>query len=189
MYERFTDNAWTAMRLARQQARRLNHDYVGAEHILLALAEHGTGVAVEVLRGLSVDLAAIPIAVRELVRPGLEEVESRKLPLTPCAKRVIEHACGEARNLGHSYVGTEHLLLGMLRERETIAAQVLERLEVDFSAVRNRVADLLDSPDYQRRNEAVRRRTRIATWRWNLISLLFLIGLVTIVLTVARWLR
>ena len=177
------------MRLADEEARRMRHEYVGTEHILLALAEHGTGVAVEALKGLSVDLAAFPVIVREIVLPGPAAVESRKLPQTPRAKRVIEHALEEARNLGHSYVGTEHLLLGMMRERQGIAAHVLERLGVDFAAVRDRAVDILDSPNYRRRNEAAQRQSRISTRRLNLVSMLFLIGLVTVVLAVAIWVR
>ena len=189
MYERFTDRARKVMQLANQKAQRFNHEYIGTEHILLGLVKEGSGVAANVLKNLDVDLRKIRLEVKKIVQSGPDMVTMGKLPQTPRAKKVIEYSMEEARSLNHNYVGTEHILLGLLREQEGVAAQVLERFEVNFSAVRNRVVDLLESPDYQRRNEAARRRTRIATWHSRLISLLFLIGLVTVVLAIARWLR
>ena len=114
MYERFTDRARKVMQLANQEAQRFNHEYVGTEHVLLGLIKEGSGVAANVLRNLDVDLRKIRNEVEKIVQAGPEMVTMGKLPQTPRAKKVIEYAIEEARNLNHNYVGTEHLLLGLV---------------------------------------------------------------------------
>jgi hypothetical protein len=118
MYERFTDRARKVMQLANQEAQRFNHEYIGTEHILLGLVKEGSGVAANVLKNLDVDLRKIRLEVEKLVQSGPEMVTMGKLPQTPRAKKVIEYSMEEARNLNHNYVGTEHILLGLLREQE-----------------------------------------------------------------------
>jgi len=139
MYERFTDRARKVMQLANQEAQRFNHEYIGTEHILLGLVKEGSGVAANVLKNLDVDLRKIRLEVEKLVQCGFDNVPVGKLPQTPRAKKVIEYAMAEARNLGHTYVGTEHLLLGMLREGEAVAAQVLMNLGLRLENVRAEV--------------------------------------------------
>src|SRR5262249_57615040 len=128
MFERFTDRARKVMQLANQEAQRFNHEYVGTEHVLLGLIKEGSGVAANVLKNLEVDLRKIRNEVEKIVQAGPDMVTMGKLPQTPRAKKVIEYAIEEARNLNHNYVGTEHLLLGLLREQEGVAAQGLMNL-------------------------------------------------------------
>jgi ATP-dependent Clp protease ATP-binding subunit ClpC len=143
MFERFTDRARKVMSLANQEAQRLNHEYIGTEHILLGLVKEGSGVGANVLRNLDVDLRRVRMEVEKLVKPGPEMVTMGKLPQTPRAKKVIEYAIEEARNLNHNYVGTEHLLLGLLREHDGVAAQVLINLGLKLEEVREEVLNLL----------------------------------------------
>jgi len=143
MYERFTDRARKVMQLANQEAQRFNHEYIGTEHILLGLVKEGSGVAANVLRNLDIDLRKIRLEVEKLVQSGPDMVTMGKLPHTPRAKKVIEYSMEEARNLGHNYVGTEHLLLGLLREQEGVAAQVLMNLGLKLEEVREEVLNLL----------------------------------------------
>jgi ATP-dependent Clp protease ATP-binding subunit ClpC len=143
MYERFTDRARKVMQLANQEAQRFNHEYIGTEHILLGLVKEGSGVAANVLKNLEVDLRKIRLEVEKLVQSGPEMVTVGKLPQTPRAKKVIEYSMEEARNLNHSYVGTEHILLGLLREQEGVAAQVLMNLGLKLEEVREEVLNLL----------------------------------------------
>ncbi len=143
MYERFTDRARKVMQLANQEAQRFNHEYIGTEHILLGLVKEGSGVAANVLKNLDVDLRKIRIEVEKIVQTGPDMVTMGKLPQTPRAKKVIEYAMDEARNLNHNYVGTEHLLLGLLREQEGVAAQVLMNLNLKLDDVREEVLNLL----------------------------------------------
>jgi ATP-dependent Clp protease ATP-binding subunit ClpC len=145
MYERFTDRARKVMQLANQEAQRFNHEYIGTEHVLLGLAAEGAGVAANVLKNLDVDLAKIRREVEKIVQhgPGGEQVAMGRLPHTPRTKKVIEYAIEEARGLGHNYVGTEHLLLGMLREQEGVAAQVLMYLGVKLEDARGEVLAVL----------------------------------------------
>src|SRR5437879_2984570 len=130
MYERFTDRARKVMQLANQEAQRFNHEYIGTEHILLGLVKEGSGVAANVLKNLDIDLRKIRLEVENIVQhgPGGEQVVMGRLPHTPRAKKVIEYSVEEARNLNHNYVGTEHLLLGLLREEEGVEAQVMMKL-------------------------------------------------------------
>ncbi len=145
MYERFTDRARKVMQLANQEAQRFNHEYIGTEHILLGLVKEGSGVAANVLKNLDIDLRKIRLEVEKIVQtgPGGEQVVMGKLPHTPRAKKVIEYSIEEARNLNHNYVGTEHLLLGLLREQEGVAAQVLMNLGLKLEDVREEVLNLL----------------------------------------------
>ena len=143
MYERFTDRARKVMQLANQEAQRFNHEYIGTEHMLLGLVKEGTGVAANVLKNLDVDLRKIRLEVEKLVQSGPEMITMGKLPQTPRAKKVIEYSMEEARNLNHNFVGTEHLLLGLLREHEGVAAQVLMNLGLKLEDVREEVLNLL----------------------------------------------
>src|SRR5689334_9075438 len=145
MYERFTDRARKVMQLANQEAQRFNHEYIGTEHILLGLVKEGSGVAANVLKNLDIDLRKIRLEVEKIVQhgPGGDQVVMGRLPHTPRAKKVIEYSIEEARNLNHNYVGTEHLLLGLLREQEGVAAQVLMNLGLKLEDVREEVLNLL----------------------------------------------
>ncbi|HEX7010390.1 MAG TPA: ATP-dependent Clp protease ATP-binding subunit [Phycisphaeraceae bacterium] len=143
MFERFTDRARKVMALANQEAQRFNHEYIGTEHILLGLVKEGSGVGANVLKNLDVDLRKVRLEVEKLVKSGPDMVTMGKLPQTPRAKKVIEYAIEEARNLNHNYVGTEHLLLGLLREHEGVAAQVLMNLGLKLEEVREEVLNLL----------------------------------------------
>jgi ATP-dependent Clp protease ATP-binding subunit ClpA len=143
MFERFTDRARKVMALANQEAQRLNHGYIGTEHILLGLVKEGGGVGANVLKNLGVELRMVRKQVDSLIRHGAEEVATGKLPQTPRAKRVIECAIEEARRLGHNYVGTEHLLLGLLRETDGVAAHALQGLGLKLQDVREEVMNVL----------------------------------------------
>jgi len=143
MFERFTDRARKVMALANQEAQRFNHEYIGTEHILLGLVKEGSGVGANVLKNLEVDLRKVRLEVEKLVKSGPNMVTMGKLPQTPRAKKVIEYAIEEARNLNHNYVGTEHLLLGLLREQDGVAAQVLMNLGLKLDEVREEVLNLL----------------------------------------------
>ncbi len=143
MFERFTDRARKVMALANQEAQRFNHEYIGTEHILLGLVKEGSGVGANVLKNLDVDLRKVRLEVEKLVKSGPDMVTMGKLPQTPRAKKVIEYAAEEARNLNHNYVGTEHLLLGLLREHDGVAAQVLMNLGLKLEEVREEVLNLL----------------------------------------------
>ncbi len=139
MYERFTDRARKVMQLANQEAQRFNHEYIGTEHILLGLVKEGSGVAAVVLANLDVDLDRVRREVEKIVQSGAGPQPGsgnrENLLPTPRAQKVIEFAIDEARNLNHNYVGTEHLLLGLLREEEGVAAQVLLNLGLRLDGV------------------------------------------------------
>src|SRR4030042_105843 len=143
MFERFTDRARKVMALANQEAQRFNHEYIGTEHILLGLVKEGSGVGATVLKNLDVDIKKLRFGVEKLVKSGPDMVTMGKLPQTPRAKKVIEYAIEEARSLNHNYVGTEHILLGLLRETEGIAAQVLISLGLKLEDVRQEILNLL----------------------------------------------
>ncbi|HPD17313.1 MAG TPA: ATP-dependent Clp protease ATP-binding subunit [Planctomycetota bacterium] len=160
MFDRFTERARKVMSFARLEAQRFHHDYVGTEHILLALVKEGTGVASVVLKKMGVELKEIRAEIEKVVERGPEPVPpNQQLPYTPRAKRVLELALEEARSLGHHYIGTEHLLLGLLREQEGIAAQVLVNLGLKLEEVRDEIHNFLGSdvqgaPDAPRQNSA-----------------------------------
>jgi hypothetical protein len=143
------------MQLANQEAQRFNHAYIGTEHILIGLVKEGGGVAANVLKNLDVDLRKIHLEVEKLVQSGPDMVTMGKLPQTPRAKKVIEYAMEEARNLGHNYVGTEHILLGLLREQETVAAQILMNLGLRLENVRAEVLAILGQSSEHEKKGAV----------------------------------
>jgi len=143
MFERFTDRARKVMALANQEAQRFNHEYIGTEHILLGLVKEGSGVGATVLKNLEVDIKKLRLEVEKQVKSGPDMVTMGKLPQTPRAKKVIEYAIEEARSLNHNYVGTEHILLGLLRETEGIAAQVLMNVGLKLEDIRQEVLNLL----------------------------------------------
>ncbi len=143
MFDRFTDRARKVMGLARQEAQRFNHDYIGTEHILLGLIQEGSGVAANVLKNMDIELKKIRGEIEKMVKTGPTMVTMGQLPFTPRAKKVLELALEEASNLGHNYLGTEHLLLGLLRESEGIAAQVLMNLGIKLEDVREEVLEFL----------------------------------------------
>ena len=150
MFNRFTERARKVILLAKEEAKRFNHDYIGTEHILLGLVREGEGVAAAVLENLGLSSEKIRMEVEKLVQTGPSTVISGDIPFTPKAKKVMELAMDEAISLGHNYVGTEHLLLGLLREGEGVASQVLINLGLDLNKVRNEVMRLLGSatPDF-----------------------------------------
>ncbi len=143
MFDRFTDRAKKVMNLARQEAQRFNHEYLGTEHVLLGLVQEGSGVAANVLKNMGIDLNKIRVEVEKIVKTGPSMVSMGQLPFTPRAKKVLELSMEEAGNLGHNYIGTEHLLLGLIKENEGIAAQVLMNLNIKLEDVREEVLDFL----------------------------------------------
>jgi ATP-dependent Clp protease ATP-binding subunit ClpC len=142
MFERFTDRARRVVVLAQEEARMLNHNYIGTEHILLGLIHEGEGVAAKALEALNISLEAVRSQVEEIIGQG-QQAPSGHIPFTPRAKKVLELSLREALQLGHNYIGTEHILLGLIREGEGVAAQVLVKLGADLARVRNQVIQLL----------------------------------------------
>lgn len=143
MFERFTDRARKVMALANQEAQRFNHEYVGTEHILLGLVKEASGTGAKLLQAKDIDLRIVRLEVEKLVRSGPDIVTMGVLPKTPRAKRVIDFAIEEARSMGHNYLGTEHLLLGLMLEHDGVAAVVLKNLGVDFEETKKDVRQLL----------------------------------------------
>jgi DNA-binding CsgD family transcriptional regulator len=142
MFERFTDRARRVVVLAQEEARMLNHNYIGTEHILLGLIHEGEGVAAQALEGLGIDLGAVRRQVEEIIGQG-QSVPTGHIPFTPRAKKVLELSLREALQLGDDYIGTEHILLGLVREGEGVAAQVLEKLGANLVHLRQQVIHLL----------------------------------------------
>ncbi|MBN99749.1 MAG: NDP-hexose 4-ketoreductase [Acidimicrobiaceae bacterium] len=161
MFERFTDRARRVVVLAQEEARLLNHNYIGTEHILLGLIHEGEGVAAKALESLGISLQAVRDQVEEIIGQGGSS-PSGHIPFTPRAKKVLELSLREALQLGHNYIGTEHILLGLIREGEGVAAQVLTKLGADLSRVRQQVIQLLsgysgsgaDGPEGSRKERA-----------------------------------
>ncbi len=153
MFDRFTDRAKKVMNLARQEAQRFNHEYLGTEHILLGLVQEGSGVAANVLKNMGIDLTKIRAEVEKIVKTGPSMVTMGQLPFTPRAKKVLELSMEEASNLGHNYIGTEHLLLGLIKENEGIAAQVLMNLGVKLEDVREEVLEFLGADSQEEEEE------------------------------------
>jgi ATP-dependent Clp protease ATP-binding subunit ClpC len=143
VFEKFTDRARRVVVRAQEEARALNHDFIGTEHILLGLVGEGQGVAAKALESLGIRLETVRERVEDIVPPGQVEVRTGHIPFTPPAKKVLELSLSEARLLGHRYIGTEHILLGLLRLGEGVAAQVLTGLGADLDGVRERVIQLL----------------------------------------------
>jgi ATP-dependent Clp protease ATP-binding subunit ClpC len=142
MFERFTDRARRVVVLAQEEARMLNHNYIGTEHILLGLIHEGEGVAAKALESMGISLDAVRAQVEEIIGQG-QQAPSGHIPFTPRAKKVLELSLREALQLGHNYIGTEHILLGLIREGEGVAAQVLVKLGADLNRVRSTVIQLL----------------------------------------------
>ena len=164
-FDKFTDRARKVLTLAQEEAQRFNHNYIGTEHLLLGLVREGEGVAARVLANLDVELPKVRTAVEFIIGRGDRPVVG-EIGLTPRAKKVIELAVDEARRLNHNYIGTEHLLLGLVREGEGIAAGVLESLGVNLEKVRTQVIQVL-SPEHrvgpQQRDASGPRRPRPST--------------------------
>jgi ATP-dependent Clp protease ATP-binding subunit ClpC len=146
MFERFTDRARRVVVEAQAEARTLDHSYIGTEHILLGLIREGKGVGPKALESLGISLDTVRQQVQEIIGQG-QHAPSGHIPFTPAAKKVLELALAESKALGHHYVGTEHILLGLIREGDGVAAQVLVRLGADLNQVRQQVIQLLH--DYQ----------------------------------------
>jgi ATP-dependent Clp protease ATP-binding subunit ClpC len=148
MFERFTDRARKAMQLANQEAQRFNHEYVDTEHVLIGLLKEGNGVAAGVLKNLDVELRVVREAVERIVQHGRvgDPVVAGRLPVTPRTKKVLDYSADESAQLGHAYVGTEHLLLGLLREESGNAAKVLANLGLKLDGVRSEVIAILSPP-------------------------------------------
>ena len=170
MFERFTDRARRVVVLAQEEARMLSHNYIGTEHILLGLIHEGEGVAAKALESLDISLEAVRAQVEEIIGQG-QQAPSGHIPFTPRAKKVLELSLREALQLGHNYIGTEHILLGLIREGEGVAAQVLQKLGADLNRVRQQVIQLLSG--YQGKESAAsgaatggRRRRRAVVARW-----------------------
>ena len=142
MFERFTDRARRVVVLAQEEARMLNHNYIGTEHILLGLIHEGEGVAAKALESLGIALEGVRQQVEEIIGQG-QQAPSGHIPFTPRAKKVLELSLREALQLGHNYIGTEHILLGLIREGEGVAAQVLQKLGADLNRVRQTVIQIL----------------------------------------------
>jgi len=142
MFERFTDRARRVVVLAQEEARLLNHNYIGTEHILLGLIHEGQGVAAKALESLGISLETVRSQVEEIIGQG-QAAPTGHIPFTPRAKKVLELSLREALQLGHNYIGTEHMLLGVIREGEGVAAQVLEKLGASLDRVRQQVIQLL----------------------------------------------
>ncbi len=145
MFNRFTERARKVIVYAKEEARRFNHDYIGTEHLLLGLVREGEGVAAAVLQKLGLDLETIRIEVEKLVQPGPQTQVLGDIPFTPRSKKALELSAEEARALGHNYIGTEHLLLGLVKEGEGMAYRVLLNLGLDLGKLRNEVMELLGS--------------------------------------------
>src|SRR5690554_4033779 len=145
MFERFTDRARRVVVLAQEEARMLNHNYIGTEHILLGLVREGEGVAAKALETMDISLNGVREQVQEIIGEG-SHAPSGHIPFTPRAKKVLELSLREALQLGHNYIGTEHILLGLIREGEGVAAQVLQQLGAELQKVRQTVIQLLSGP-------------------------------------------
>ena len=142
MFERFTDRARRVVVLAQEESRMLNHDYIGTEHLLLGLIHEGKGVAARALESLGISLFVVRQQVEEIIGRG-QQAPPGHIPFTPRAKKVLELSLRESLQLGHDYIGTEHILLGLIREGKGVAAQVLVKLGADLNQVRQQVIELL----------------------------------------------
>src|SRR3569832_1325371 len=153
MSNRFTERAQRVILIAQEEAKRLNHDYVGTEHILLGLIALGEGVAAQVLANLGVDPRRVRSEIEKIVGTGDNVMLLGEIPFTPRAKKVLEYAVEEAQHMGHSYISTEHLLLGLIREEEGVAARVLENLGLRLDVVREEVLNLLGEGQAQQQGD------------------------------------
>src|SRR6516225_2439833 len=153
MFERFTERARQVVVLAQEEARTLKHNYIGTEHILLGLLREEEGLAARVLESLDITVERVRAQVVRLVGSG-EEVTSGQIPFTPRAKKVLELALREALSLGHNYIGTEHILLGLVRENEGVAARILLDFDADSEKIRNEVIRMLSGPGGRRQGSS-----------------------------------
>jgi ATP-dependent Clp protease ATP-binding subunit ClpA len=177
LYDRFTDRARKTLAYARQEAQRFNHDYIGTEHILLGLIREDSSAAASVLRNLDLDVRKIRLEVEGMMQSSPESQRIGQPPFTPRAKKVIEFSLEEARALGHNYIGTEHILLGLLRESEGVAAHVLMNLGLKIEGVREEVLRFLrakalsdsvtETCDFKKTQDA---RTQSQAGTWPLFS-------------------
>jgi len=147
MANRFTERAQRVILIAQEEAKRLTHDFVGTEHVLLGLIALGEGVAAQTLAASEVDLRRVRSEIEKIVGTGDTVMLLGEIPFTPRAKKVLEYAVEEAQHMGHQYVGTEHLLLGLLREEEGVAARVLENMGLRLDTIREKVINLLEPPE------------------------------------------
>jgi ATP-dependent Clp protease ATP-binding subunit ClpA len=159
VFERFTDRARRVVVLAQEEARLLDHNYIGTEHLLLGLINEGEGIAAQALEALGVSLEHVRHDVEEIIGRG-QTAPASHIPFTPRAKKVLELSLREALQLGHNYIGTEHILLGLVREGEGVAAQVLEKLGADLDRVRRTVIELLPGSSESAGRSPRRRRGR-----------------------------
>ena len=162
MFERFTERARQVVVLAQEEARTLKHNYIGTEHILLGLLREEEGLAARVLEGLEITVEEVRAQVIRIVGSG-EEVTSGQIPFTPRAKKVLELALREALSLGHNYIGTEHILLGLVRENEGVAARILPDFDADSEKIRNEIIRMLSGPGRRQQGQggaAARAATR-----------------------------
>ncbi len=161
MFERFTERARQVVVLAQEEARTLKHNYIGTEHILLGLLREEEGLAARVLEGLEITVEEVRAQVIRIVGSG-EEVTSGQIPFTPRAKKVLELALREALSLGHNYIGTEHILLGLVRENEGVAARILADFDADSEKIRNEIIRMLSGPGRRQQGQgaAARAATR-----------------------------
>jgi ATP-dependent Clp protease ATP-binding subunit ClpC len=161
MFERFSDRARRVVVLAQEEARMLNHAHIGTEHLLLGLVHEGQGVAAKALEALGLSLEAVRREVEETIGRG-EQAPDGHIPFTPQAKKVLELSLRESTQLGHQYIGTEHILLGLLHEGEGVAAQVLTKMGTDLDRVRQKVIELLHDRGAERPPSGIRVRSRAA---------------------------
>ena len=164
MFERFTERARQVVVLAQEEARTLKHNYIGTEHILLGLLREEEGLAARVLESLDITVERVRAQVVRIVGSG-EEVTSGQIPFTPRAKKVLELALREALSLGHNYIGTEHILLGLVRENEGVAARILLDFDADSEKIRNEVIRMLSGPGGRRSGGRARAPARGAGGR------------------------
>jgi ATP-dependent Clp protease ATP-binding subunit ClpC len=146
VFERFTDRARRVVVLSQEEARELGHNYIGTEHLLLGVIREGEGVGAQALAALEIDLGEVRSRVVELIGTGHDDEAGAHIPFTPRSKKVLELSLREALQLGHNYIGTEHILLGLLREGHGVAAQVLRQLGVDLNDLRGKVVELVQRP-------------------------------------------
>ena len=159
MFERFTERARQVVVLAQDEARALKHNYIGTEHILLGLLREEEGLAARVLESLDITVEEVRAQVARIVGQG-DEVTTGQIPFTPRAKKVLELALREALSLGHNYIGTEHILLGLVRENEGVAARILLDFDADAEKIRNEIIRMLSGPGRRQQGAAARRRAR-----------------------------
>jgi hypothetical protein len=150
MFERFTDRARRAVVLAQEEARMLQHNYIGPEHILLGLIHEGSGLAAHAIRALAINLDELTAEIKTVVGQGQDQPTGH-IPFTPAAKKTLEQALRESQHLGHNYIGTEHLLLGILHQGDGVAAQVLVQRGADLDTVRQKIVELLAAHEEQQR--------------------------------------